>query len=284
MSATNLTSLRVDIAGSFLRPARLKELFGRQQQGTGDAVELQECLDSSVREVIRQQECRGLPVVTDGEFRRVNFQDSFAASVKGFPLLARTFVGSPTASAASASRDSLPPGAMRVVVTERLELAENLPLREYQLASAMANVPVKVTVVGIERLLSRFDEPSADAIYPSRVAFAEALITVQREIIGQLIEAGCRYIQIDEPGYTGYVDLPTLDWLREQGRDPTEQLQAAIDGDNRIIAGWPAEVTFGVHVCRGNARSKWHREGAYDGIAERLFGNLAHHRLLLEYD
>jgi 5-methyltetrahydropteroyltriglutamate--homocysteine methyltransferase len=29
---------------------------------------------------------------------------------------------------------------------------------------------------------------------------------------------------------------------------------------------------------------QWHREGAYDGIAERLFAGLKHQRLLLEYD
>jgi 5-methyltetrahydropteroyltriglutamate--homocysteine methyltransferase len=41
---------------------------------------------------------------------------------------------------------------------------------------------------------------------------------------------------------------------------------------------------FGLHVCRGNRRSMWHRSGSYDPIAERLFTGLAHQRLLLEYD
>lgn len=43
-------------------------------------------------------------------------------------------------------------------------------------------------------------------------------------------------------------------------------------------------VTFGVHICRGNRRSFWLREGAYDAIAERLFNRLNHQRFLLEYD
>jgi 5-methyltetrahydropteroyltriglutamate--homocysteine methyltransferase len=43
-------------------------------------------------------------------------------------------------------------------------------------------------------------------------------------------------------------------------------------------------VTFGVHLCRGNQRSMWHREGSYDAIAERLFNELPHQRFLLEYD
>jgi 5-methyltetrahydropteroyltriglutamate--homocysteine methyltransferase len=53
-------------------------------------------------------------------------------------------------------------------------------------------------------------------------------------------------------------------------------------------------VTFGIHLCKGNPRTidpatgkvmpQWHREGHYDGIAERLFARLDHHRILLEYD
>jgi 5-methyltetrahydropteroyltriglutamate--homocysteine methyltransferase len=43
-------------------------------------------------------------------------------------------------------------------------------------------------------------------------------------------------------------------------------------------------VTFGIHLCRGNQRSMWHREGTYDAIAERLLNELHHDRFLLEYD
>ena len=50
-----------------------------------------------------------------------------------------------------------------------------------------------------------------------------------------------------------------------------------------MIAGFPG-VTFGIHLCRGNQRSMWHREGSYDAIAERLFSELPHDRFLLEYD
>jgi 5-methyltetrahydropteroyltriglutamate--homocysteine methyltransferase len=51
-----------------------------------------------------------------------------------------------------------------------------------------------------------------------------------------------------------------------------------------VIAGLQGRATFGLHVCRGNRASMWHREGTYDAIAERLFTGLAFDRLLLEYD
>jgi 5-methyltetrahydropteroyltriglutamate--homocysteine methyltransferase len=50
-----------------------------------------------------------------------------------------------------------------------------------------------------------------------------------------------------------------------------------------VIADYPG-VTFGIHLCRGNQRSMWHREGTYDAIAERLFNELPHNRFLLEFD
>jgi 5-methyltetrahydropteroyltriglutamate--homocysteine methyltransferase len=60
-------------------------------------------------------------------------------------------------------------------------------------------------------------------------------------------------------------------------------LARSISADNEIIAGFPG-VTFGIHICRGNRQSMWHREGHYDAIAEQLFSGLDHQRLLLEYD
>jgi len=71
--------------------------------------------------------------------------------------------------------------------------------------------------------------------------------------------------------------------MRSRGEDPTTVMERSIKADNEIIAGFPA-TTFGIHICRGNRQSMWHREGHYDAIAEKLFAGLQHRRLLLEYD
>jgi 5-methyltetrahydropteroyltriglutamate--homocysteine methyltransferase len=57
----------------------------------------------------------------------------------------------------------------------------------------------------------------------------------------------------------------------------------SLKAEAAVVADFP-EVTFGIHLCRGNQRSMWHREGSYDTIAERLFCELPHDRFLLEYD
>ena len=103
-------------------------------------------------------------------------------------------------------------------------------------------------------------------------------------MVGQLVEAGCRYVHIDEPGFTAYADAASLEVLRGRGEDPAVNLQRSIDANNALIAGLGDEVTFGVHLCRGNRESQWHREGTYDAIAEAVLGGLHYDRLMLEYD
>jgi 5-methyltetrahydropteroyltriglutamate--homocysteine methyltransferase len=90
-------------------------------------------------------------------------------------------------------------------------------------------------------------------------------------------------VQIDAPSYTEYVDEPSLEAIRNRGEDPLEALERGIQAENAVIEGIEGAV-FGIHICRGNAQSNWHRQGSYEAIAERLFGGLAHQRLLLEYD
>ena len=71
--------------------------------------------------------------------------------------------------------------------------------------------------------------------------------------------------------------------MRQRGEDPDANLERSIAADNRILEAF-GEAVSGIHLCRGNQRSMWHREGSYDAVAERLFAGLKHRRLLLEYD
>jgi 5-methyltetrahydropteroyltriglutamate--homocysteine methyltransferase len=88
---------------------------------------------------------------------------------------------------------------------------------------------------------------------------------------------------MDAPSYTAYVDARSLEKMLAAGIDPVAKMERSMRADNAVIAGITG-VTYGIHLCRGNVRSMWHREGAYDAIAERLFNGLDHPRFLLEYD
>jgi 5-methyltetrahydropteroyltriglutamate--homocysteine methyltransferase len=53
-------------------------------------------------------------------------------------------------------------------------------------------------------------------------AFLADVVKISRQIIRELVQAGCRYIQIDAPGYTAYVDKVSLDRMRARGRPGRE--------------------------------------------------------------
>jgi 5-methyltetrahydropteroyltriglutamate--homocysteine methyltransferase len=120
-------------------------------------------------------------------------------------------------------------------------------------------------------------------VYPSIDDFAADVVSIQRQMITQLVEAGCRYVHIDAPGLTAYVDAPSLEAMRRRGEDPDDNFARGLAAEASVARGFEG-VTFGLHLCRGNQRSMWHREGTYDAIAERLFNALPHDRFLLEYD
>ena len=83
-NATTLDNLRVDQVGSLLRPGWLRDVFARHSEGRATAAELRQAQDRAIREVIANQEACSYSVVTDGEFRRLNFMESFTAAVSGF--------------------------------------------------------------------------------------------------------------------------------------------------------------------------------------------------------
>ena len=139
-------------------------------------------------------------------------------------------------------------------VVERLRLIRNVPLEEYQFSTRIAKTPVKVTVLSPDRISQRFDWQSSTAVYPDMDAFMADVVAITRQIIRGLVEAGCRYIQIDAPGYTAYVDRISLERMRARGEDPEENMERSIAADNATIAGFDG-VTFGIHLCKGNPRT-----------------------------
>jgi 5-methyltetrahydropteroyltriglutamate--homocysteine methyltransferase len=289
---TDLTSIRTDVVGSLLRPEYLKEAYRQHARGALDDAGLRAVQDRAVREAVALQEAVGLDVLTDGEFRRLNFQDSFAASVAGFAVgrqditwhEARVAGGRPLSRFDFTAQEGEGPAvAQRRPVVERLRLVRNLPLEEYRFVSRIARLPAKVTLIGPDRIGQRWDRERSAPVYADLDAFLADVVRIEREMVQALVAAGCRYIQIDAPSYTAYVDEPSHAEMRRRGEDPEENFARALRADRALVAGFPG-VTFGIHLCRGNQRSMWHREGPYDAIAERLFNELPHHRFLLEYD
>ena len=288
-----LTRIRNDVIGSLLRPEKLKEARARYDQGLISIEQFRSLEDQCVRDAVALQEGLGLAVITDGEYRRLNFQDSFGESVSGYdagrPTLEfyekRVEGGSPL------QRWEIPDQgehkgtavAQRRPAAEKIRLARNVPAEEFEFLHQTARKPAKVALIGPDRVAQRFDWQNSKAVYSGLDEFIADVVQIEREIIRGLIDAGCHYVQIDAPGYTAYVDAPSLEAMRSRGEDPQANFNRSLQADNAVLEGFD-DVTFGIHLCRGNQRSMWHREGTYDEIAERLLNDLKHDRFLFEYD
>ncbi len=296
-----LDNLRVDHIGSLSRPQALLDVHKRADVGETTADELRAAEDAAIRDVVAAQDAIGFPVANDGEFRRRNFQDSFAASVTGYESSADAGVY------ASQFRDGMdrqgrvahglaipgPAVLTRRAAADRLTVTRNLPLDEYRFVASLTSTPAKATLIGPDRVAQRFDWQNSLDVYGGLDDFESHVASLQRGMVSELIDAGCPYVQIDAPGYTAYVDAPSLATMRSRGEDTAENLRRSIAADNAVIDGLDG-ATFGIHLCRGNERvvdpdtgkivPQWHREGPYDEIAEQLFTGLHHKRLLLEYD
>src|SRR5215831_6439971 len=148
MEAEALPGLRVDQVGSLLRPPELIEVFKRYDEGQASDEELRRIQDESIRRLVTKQEARGFPILTDGEHRRRNFQDSFGASVAGF-------------------RDEMLAVRDRQPAVERLRLMNNTPLEEFRFIHSITTKPVKVTLIGPDRITQRFAWEHSRAVYPT---------------------------------------------------------------------------------------------------------------------
>jgi len=296
-----LRTIRTDHVGSFPRPSWLRELQAQYEDGEVNGEELEAGHRRAIADVIARQEEVGLSVVTDGEFSRREFQESFGGAVVGFDSTPHRYEGfhidvaeedrsdAPVATkrAPSGMAERGPAILHRRPAVERLRMTRNVILQEYQRASSLASTPVKVTLIGPDRISQRFAYENSYSVYEGMEDFLEDVISIEREMISEVVAAGCRYVQIDEPGYTAYVDGPSLEMMRARGEDPDANLAQSIAADNAVIGGFP-DVTFAIHICRGGGGGRgghwFHRQGTYDSISERLFSQLDFDRFLLEYD
>jgi 5-methyltetrahydropteroyltriglutamate--homocysteine methyltransferase len=289
MRRTELLGLRVDQVGSLLRPAALIDSFLSCAKGEITRSALDALVEQAVRDVVAKQQAIGFPIVTDGEYGRINWHVSFS-QIEGWALDEaswRSFLANPAMRHEHERANTLGGDAVqsyKTPATARLRLLSNFPLSEYRRLAELATTPGKAMLMGPDRVSQMCDLPASKPTYENADAFLADVVAVQSRMVGELVEAGCPYVQLDEPSYTGYVDRATLERMRAAGEDPMANLRRAVAASNAVVAAHAGKAVFGIHICRGNRASMWHREGTYDGIAEELFSTLRFDRLLLEYD
>jgi 5-methyltetrahydropteroyltriglutamate--homocysteine methyltransferase len=130
----------------------------------------------------------------------------------------------------------------------------------------------------------RGDQCRDETVYPDIEAWWEDLIGIYQAELQALGKAGCTYLQFDEVPLALLCDVNIQEQVRGMGLDPGQLVARYIATANRILEARPAGMTVGMHLCRGNFRSRWMGQGGYDPVAERLFNDLNVDVFFLEYD
>jgi len=270
---------RADHVGSFLRPA---ELLEARKNAASDPANLRRLEDFHIQRVIAKQKELGFDVATDGELRRRNFMSDFTDAVDGFDL------GDSTARSWKAGETKVAQVSSVTGIVNK-ELRQSRPLTGHEVPFLLSHCTVapKITLPSATQFPAiSFKQGVTGEIYKDHSALLWAIVDIMKKDLTELSSQGVKYIQIDAPRYSYYMDPKWREWIKtEMNMDPDVALDEAVRADNACFkAARKPGVTLAIHLCRGNNRSHWYAEGGYDAIAEKLFGTLDVDRFLLEYD
>jgi 5-methyltetrahydropteroyltriglutamate--homocysteine methyltransferase len=284
---------RADHVGSFLRPPALLDARLAHAEGRISESDLRIAEDRAILAVLDLQRQVGLDVYSDGEYRRGMWITGLPAAVDGFGpgamLNIRTwrgktlpYVPGQTGSRHVAAAGQNPPAVIvgKLTARRRITGVESAFLREH------APGAYKITIPSPTWYLRGYVPGTSDRTYPTPAAALHDLTDIVHREVAALVGEGVPYVQIDSIRYVfDYTDDQRRQEWWDLGVDPDRAIEENVEADNAVIAGLPrSSVAFGLHMCRGNNRSRWFAEGGYDRIAEQVFGGLHYDRFLLEYD
>jgi 5-methyltetrahydropteroyltriglutamate--homocysteine methyltransferase len=277
MATSRVPTNSVDHVGSLKRPPELVEAWRAWEDGKLPMEQLRKVQDDTIRDAVAMQEKLGLPIVTDGEFRRGGWSRGFLNAVDGFE-----FRGSKLVFRNDEGFSTPSPAPM---ATKPIKRKQPIVVDDYKFIASVAKNPVKVTMPTPSHMnFGQFKQAVDPAVYPDVEKYWDDLVAVFEQEITELYAAGCRYLQLDEVPLALLCDGKIRALAKGEGDDPDQLVSRYIDVLNRAVAGRPADMTIGMHLCRGNMESLWMGDGGYAPIADALFNRADVDAFLLEYD
>ena len=273
---------RADHVGSLLRPKVILEERERVAHKQASTQDLRNLEDKCISEVVSKELSNGLRSITDGEFRRAYFHLDFLEHLSGIEV--KGFIGT------IRPYDWSPP---TLVVNGKLGHPSPIQVDDFKfLESAIrkngnaSTATTKVCIPSPTMVHFRGGRASIDIeSYPDLDVFFEDLAKVYQQELADLYAAGCRFVQLDDTNLA-YLCDPEMRKAAEQERneDVSALPRKYAELINAAISKRPSDMKVGIHLCRGNYRSKWFASGGYEPVAEVLFKELNVDAYFLEYD
>jgi 5-methyltetrahydropteroyltriglutamate--homocysteine methyltransferase len=252
----------------------------RQRAAAGEisAAELRAVEDTAIAAAVRSLEGLGMRSITDGELRRAWFHLDFLQQLDGVAV-----TGSIAASSDAAATVHLTPPKLSVIGP--LGHPRDIQVDDFRYLASVTTQTPKVSIPSPTMVHFRGGRAAIDIdAYPDLDRFFDDLASCYRAEIDSLHAAGCRYIQLDDTNLAYLCDPVMREGAVERGDDPDALPHAYAELINAALADRPADLTVGIHLCRGNYRSTWFAQGGYEPVAEVLFNELDVDAYFLEYD
>ncbi|MCP4382838.1 MAG: 5-methyltetrahydropteroyltriglutamate--homocysteine methyltransferase [Hyphomicrobiales bacterium] len=202
------------------RRAALTEVYDAILENQADAE--RRTLDTMTIEAVREQAACGIDIPTDGEIRREHYIYYHLRHIEGIDF-------------ANLTEKVMRDGSWSArVPTIRSALAAGTPFLpvDWTVAQSATDRPVKITVPGPLTI----SDSIADDYYGDRATMARALADVLNVEIRRLADAGCQWIQVDEPLFAREVDAA---------------LAFGVECLERCFSGVPTPTRRAVHICCG---------------------------------
>lgn len=277
------TPFRYDYVGSFLRPERLKKARADFESGMINPSQLKEVEDECILDLVSKIKDLGYHVITDGEFRRSTWHLDFMWGFNGIEHK-KTLAGNTTFDGEAAMIDD-------TYMISKISVKEHPFVEHFKFIKALEdeNSIAKQTIpspgqfyayfTGAELLTTTLD------IYGTEEAFADDVVKAYSEFVAEIYAAGCRNLQFDDCVWGGMVNPKLAVALTgRSGQQLEEYKKLILDLNNRVVTLAPTDLIINTHVCRGNYHSTFFSSGAYDGVADLLFGEEHVNTYYLEYD
>ena len=283
MTMSNLqTPFRYDFVGSFLRPGKLKKARRQFNEGKIDAAALKKVEDEAITELVSKIKELGYHVITDGEFRRATWHLDFMWGFDGIGHTP-TKTGLPFHGEAAMVDDTYIVGKIGLT-------GEHPFVDHFRFVKALEdeNTVAKQTIPSPAQFLAQFTMPfnrgCTEKHYPNEQELVNDIVAAYGKVIDDLYAAGCRNLQLDDCTWGMFADKigHTLYGTTKEGI--VEFQKAHKDINNKVIANAPKDMIINTHVCRGNFHSTYASEGAYDSVADILFGEENVNAYFLEFD
>ena len=277
---TQTPPYRADHVGSLLRPVPVKEARGKFfEEKSITAEELKNVEDAAVVDVVKMQQNIGLKAVTDGEMRRSFWHYDFMGALTGFDLEERE--GEQGLQFHGASVRPVFP-----VINGKLDFPDDHPMLDhFRYLASVTKVTPKISIPGpscCHFRVAKIDVRPAE-YKDVEVLFAD-LARTYAKAVQKFYEAGCRYLQMDDIYFAYLCDPKIREEKRAEGLDPDWLIDRYAWMMHEAIKDRPDDMLIGMHMCRGNFKSTWVAEGAYDPAADAIFNKTGVDIYFMEYD